>query len=130
MGHEGQVAEVLAGQRNLKVVNFANTKWPGPATMAALAQLPQLLELDLTYWQNCSAKNLEPLAASRSLQSIKFTMCKGLDLAALRSLDPVPLRELDLYGTDLDADDVKGIAKAWPGCTIKLPQGQAFVVPK
>jgi len=98
--------------------------------MVEIGKLPVLGNLDLTSSSAGTANHLAPLAASRSLRSLRLVWCRQLDAAALKALVGAPLQELDLYGTNLKPDEVKEIAKAWPGCSVKMSDGQRHLVPR
>jgi hypothetical protein len=85
--------------------------------------------LNLTATPAVTGEILTPLAQARSLRSLKLTFC-WLEAAALQALAGAHLEELDLYGSKLDPAVVREAAKAWPGCAIKLADGQRYVVPR
>jgi hypothetical protein len=121
---------IVAGQRSLRRLDLSHARWIDAAALKAIAALPELSQLDLTATSATDAALLAALGASRSLRSLKLVWCTRVDAAALQALRGARLAELDVYGTNLKAEQVREAAKAWPGCTIKLPDGQRLVVPR
>ncbi len=127
-------AAILASQKNLQTLDLARAEWIDGTVLDHIAKLPQLTELNLS-WLDLSGtksdrgKALASLAKSRTLRSLKLTYCEALQRSWLASLVGAPLKELDLYGTKLFSAHIREIAKAWPGCTIKMPDGQRYRVP-
>ncbi|HEX6812896.1 MAG TPA: hypothetical protein VF384_14830 [Planctomycetota bacterium] len=120
---------VVAGQRELRRLELVGSTSLDAGFLRELAKLPLLAELDLTASSAGSAETMTPLASCRALRSLKLMWCKSLDLAGLKALAKAPLQQLDLYGTTLKPDDVREVAKAWPGCVIKMPNGQRWRCP-
>lgn len=120
---------VVAGQRELRRLDLTNAKWVNAAFFAALVPLTELADLDLTLSSAYTAEALAPLARCPALRSVKLAWCNRLDAAALRALAGAPLQQLDLYGTNLAVDDVREIAKSWPGCMVTMPKGNRYRVP-
>ncbi len=122
-------AALLAEQPDLRSLDLANSSWVDRNAIAVVAKLPRLEELDLaSHTRLLMAHDLEPLAASRSLRSLKFTWCE-VDRNALPVLGPMRLREIDLYGTKLLSAHIREVAKAWPGCLVKMPDARLHRVP-
>ncbi|HZN40447.1 MAG TPA: hypothetical protein VFD82_16700 [Planctomycetota bacterium] len=119
---------VVAGQRELRRLELIDVKSLDAAFLRELARLPQLAELDLRSSSAGSVETMTPLASFRALRSLKLMWCKNLDLAGLKALAGAPLRELDLYGTNLKPEDIREVGKAWPGCVVKMPNGQHWRV--
>jgi len=123
----GDVVDAIAAQPDLRELDLSRTAFLDGPQMAQIAGLPALERLDLT---SCLLPPgvLIRLAQSGSLRSLTLTWCLGLDPDALAAVG-VHLRELDLYGTGLAPADIRALARTWPGCTVKLPDGQLLRVP-
>ncbi|MBL8747865.1 MAG: hypothetical protein JNK78_01800 [Planctomycetes bacterium] len=102
------------------------------AFLTTIAPLPRLTHLDLSASSRLmplgSNDALKGLAANRSLSSLKVMWCR-FDADTLRAWARMPLRQLDLFGTNVTDAEVVDAAAAWPGCVIKMPRGQRYVVP-
>ncbi|HEX5054789.1 MAG TPA: hypothetical protein VFZ65_23635 [Planctomycetota bacterium] len=120
---------IVARQSELRRLELANVRSIDAAFLRELTELPRLAELDLTSSAVGSVETMTALASCRALRSLKLTWCKKLDLAGLEALAGAPLQELDLYGTNLKPEEVHDVAKAWPGCLIKMPKGQRYRAP-
>lgn len=127
-------AAVLLAARiaTLEHLSLRDAPWVDRTLLAEVAKLPRLRSLDLTApLANPLVDRTDAvraLAASRSLTELTLVWSR-LDLDTLRELHAVPLQHLDLRGTNLRPDDVRELGKAWPGCTIRLPNGQRFRAP-
>ncbi|MBL8728424.1 MAG: hypothetical protein JNM25_08345 [Planctomycetes bacterium] len=122
--------EMLARQRSLRRLDLSLAAWVDDATVVGLRQLPALVELDLSYVRQLRPSSLAALAQCRSLRELTLDFCEWLDRSALERLTGLSLRRLDLYGTRLFVGHIREIAKAWPGCVIKLPDGQTYRAPR
>lgn len=125
----GDLGKVVARQANLQQLELRNVQVVEPSFLAEVARLPSLARIDLTASIVGKPDTLAPLGACRALHTLSLTWCRNLTLDGLKTLQGVPLRQLDLYGTNLADADVREVAKAWPGCTIKMPKGQTWRVP-
>lgn len=121
-------AAALAAQRALQRLDLSHAVGVDAAFLARIAELPKLQELRLTL-RPVTPALLQPLGRSRTLATLDLMYSSEFDPAALRELRGAPLRHLDLYATRLDPAKVREIAPSWPGCTIKLADGQLLVVP-
>ena len=125
-------ATLVAAQHDLESLDLRDAPFVDRAFLATIASLPRLRELDLTGPLTNPLPDrstaIRGLAANRSLRSLTL-MWNRIDAATLAELREVPLRELDLYGTGLKNDAVRSVAAAWPGCIVKMPGGQRYVVP-
>ncbi len=125
-------AAVLGTLSHLESLELTSLSRLEPGFLATAARLPHLRAVDLTGpWSKPLVDRsdaVRELAASRSVTALKLMWCR-LDADALRALAPVPLRELDLFGTTLTDAEVVDAAAAWPGCVVKMPRGQRYVVP-
>lgn len=116
-------AAIVAAQTQLQELDLAYAKWLTPASLQALAAMPQLTELNLT-GTSVTAAGLAALGANRSLRSLRLVWCPTLDVEALRTLAGVPLRELNVYGTKCDTAALRELAAtAWPGAAITFANG-------
>ncbi len=91
--------------------------------------MTNLVELDLTGSFFSTKDTIEPLAESGSIRTLKLTWCRDLSSNDLKHLTRMPLRSLDLYGTQLQPSDIRDVATAWPGCVITMPDGVTWRVP-
>jgi hypothetical protein len=128
-----QVLDALAQEQTLEVLDFENLPFVSRELLQAVAKLPNLHTLDLTSLWSLSfadrSEALPGLAANRSIHTLRLGRSR-LTTQALAELRELPLRQLDLYGTDLALDAVRELAaKHWPGCTITLPNGQRLRAP-
>lgn len=109
---EGQYAGALRAAGSLPNLREL-TVMQGAAALPTPAQAPQLRVLRLLYWGagsrpgSPSPRVAEALAAARDLK----------------------LTELSLVGSQIEADEARRLASAWPGCQVRLPQGQRYRVP-
>jgi hypothetical protein len=124
-----RVAAAIATQGQLEHLDLSRATWVDAEVLRAITTLPKLAQLDLTGTGIGTAAELAPLAASKTLRQLKLAWCRTLDGPGLAALAGAPLRELDLYGTNLKPDEIRELARAWPGCTITMPQGQRHRVP-
>jgi len=123
-------AGILAQQATLANLSLSgNTEWVSGDVMVQLAKLPALRELNFQTARHLDDAKLAKLGSSRSLCTLRLVWCTRVGEAGLRALAAVPLAELDVYGTKLKPEAVKELARAWPGCNVKLPEGQRFQAP-
>jgi hypothetical protein len=125
-------AELLAAMPTLEVLELRAAPYVDRRLLAAVATLPRLRVLDLTGPLSKPLLDrsdaLAALAASRSVTKLSLTWNR-LSTEALQALAKLPLRELDLYGTNLERGAIEAAAAAWPGCVVKLPDGQRWRAP-
>lgn len=122
-----RTAAALATHTRLQRLDLSHHTGIAAPQLASIAALPALQHLQLTL-ANVTPELLRPLANCRSLTALMLRFSKPFDAAALQELASIPLRELDLYGTQLAPDRIKSAAAAWPGCHVTLADGQRFRV--
>ena len=123
-------AALVAAIPTLEVLELRDAPFADRAFLAAIATLPRLRSLDLTVTNLHLDRSdaLAGLAANRSITRLTLTWNR-LSADALRALADLPLRELDLYGTELERPAIEAAAAAWPGCVVKMPEGQRWRAP-
>lgn len=123
------VGELLTRQASLQRLAFPHAQRIEAAFLRELARMTNLVELDLTGSFFNTKDTIEPLGASRSIRALKLTWCRDLVGNDLKHLTRMPLRSLDLHGTQLQPSDIRDIATAWPGCVVTMPDGAIWRVP-
>jgi Leucine-rich repeat (LRR) protein len=123
----GAAGATIGKQRELRRLTITNGRWVDERLLQHVAELPHLTELDLT--GATGLVSIANLGSARSLRRLKLMWCTGVDAAGLRALTDVPLRDLDLYGTKLDPAAIREVARSWPDCTIRMPNGQTWRTP-
>jgi hypothetical protein len=125
-------AKAIAEIESLEFLDLRDAVFIDRESLAAIARLPHLRTLDLTApWRKPMLDRREALrglADNRSIQDLRLWR-NGLDHQTLETLRQLPLRSLDLRGTDLAPDDVKAVAAHWPGCLVTMPNGQRWRAP-
>ncbi len=122
--------DVLCAVKGLRRLRLSRCSWVDAGALTRIAALEGLRELDLGDSPALRDPAIAALGMSRSLHALRLNACRGVDGSALRSLDRVPLHELDLYGTSCDPALVRELAaKHWPGCLVTLPSGAKFRAP-
>jgi hypothetical protein len=127
----GAAGAAVATQRELIELDLRLATWMDRQAMAAIAALPRLETLDLTgplVNPRLTANDLLPeLRANRSIRSLNLRW-RSMDVERLEALKHLPLRELQVAGTNLTAEQVLAVVPAWPGCVVTMLQGQRFRV--
>jgi hypothetical protein len=126
------VAAEIQKQTTLEELDLKNRDVLEPEAMLRIASLPRLRLLDLTapirIPQNDRAAAIAALAGNRSLTHLQLIWC-GTTEACLLALRELPLQYLDLSGAESRTPEtVRELAAAWPGCDVRLPNGQRYRV--
>ncbi|MBL9077437.1 MAG: hypothetical protein JNL08_08040 [Planctomycetes bacterium] len=120
------IAAAIAAQPDLRHLELRHAELDRRAA-ARLAALPRLETLDLTS-SSLAAGAIAEFAAAPALRELDLTWAKGLAVADVARAAP-QLRQLQLYGTELDQRAVQDGLAQRHGLVVTLPQGQRHRVP-
>lgn len=123
-----QVVRAVSAQHDLMNLSISDL-WGDMRDVIAKIDIPvrlQTLDLTLAF---AHLPYLSRLDEFRSLRVLRFIDCQQFDPALLDKLGGLPLRELSFQGTKVDPQRIREAAKAWPGCVIKMPDGQTWRAP-
>jgi hypothetical protein len=122
----GELVDAVATQRELRSLDLQRTRVDS-RTLRRIAALPALAELNLTS-SIVLPGGLDELARATTLHSLNLTWVEGVAVGDLGRTAP-NLRQLNLYGTKLDATAVREALASRHELAITMPDGQRYRVP-
>ncbi|MFY9341105.1 MAG: hypothetical protein WAT39_01360 [Planctomycetota bacterium] len=122
------MVDAILSQKNLTSLSLCRVARRAPGVLGRIASLPRLRSLDLAYAS--VGDGLRELASSRSIQHLNLTWSGQLDPSSFAALAELPLRELNLFRTNLDRRHAVELGKRWPGCSLVMPNGERWRAPR